>query len=221
MTINPVTFGMTNTFAVPHGVGSIWASMLWDLTWAYVAKYGYNSNIYSGNGGNNKVLQIVVDALKLQPCFPSFVDGRDAILAADQAITGGQDSCLIWQVFARRGLGLGATSGDTFSSNDQTESFEVPAPGPNCTLGLEYNQNEDLMFVYPNPSNGSFMLKINAFTGLINYEVFDINGRKISERNEIDFVNETSIELGSIQSGVYFIKISADDFSTTKKIIIQ
>jgi extracellular elastinolytic metalloproteinase len=221
MTINPVTFGMTNTFAVPHGVGSIWASMLWDLTWVYVAKYGYNSNIYSGNGGNNKVLQIVVDALKLQPCFPSFVDGRDAILAADQAITGGQDSCLIWQVFARRGLGLGATSGDTFLSNDQTESFEVPAPGPNCTLGIDYNQNEDLIFVYPNPSNGSFMLKINAFIGLINYEVFDINGRKVSERNVIDFVNETPIELGSIQSGVYFIKISADDFSTTKKIIIQ
>ena len=221
MTINPVTFGMTNTFAVPHGVGSIWASMLWDLTWAYVAKYGYNSNIYSGNGGNNKVLQIVVDALKLQPCFPSFVDGRDAILAADQAITGGQDSCLIWQVFARRGLGLGATSGDTFLSDDQTESFEVPAPGPNCTLGIDYIQNEDLILVYPNPSNGTFMLKINAFTGFINYEVFDINGRKISERNAIDFVNETPIELGSIQTGVYFIKINAEDFNTTKKIIIQ
>ena len=221
MTINPVTFGMTNTFAVPHGVGSIWASMLWDLTWAYVAKYGYNSNIYSGNGGNNKVLQIVVDALKLQPCFPSFVDGRDAILAADQAITGGQDSCLIWQVFARRGLGLGASSGDAFLSNDQTESFEVPAPGPNCTLGIDFTQNEDLILVYPNPSNGTFSLKINGFTGLIHYEVFDLNGRKIIEKNAIDFVNETPVKLGSIQSGVYFIKINADDFSTTKKIIIQ
>jgi hypothetical protein len=48
-----------------------------------------------------------------------------------------------------------------------------------------------------------------------------VKGRKISEKNAIDFINETPIELGSIQSGVYFIKINADDFSTTKKIIIQ
>jgi hypothetical protein len=34
-----------------HGVGSVWATMLWDLTWAYISKYGYNDNKYTGDGG--------------------------------------------------------------------------------------------------------------------------------------------------------------------------
>jgi len=219
--MNPVTFSMTNTFAVPHGVGSVWASMLWDLTWAYVGKYGFNPNIYSGNGGNNKVLQIVIDALKLQPCFPSFVDGRDAILAADQAITGGEDYCMIWEVFARRGLGFSASSGDAFSAEDQTESFDVPAPGPNCTLGIDYAHNQNLITVSPNPSIGVFSIKIQSFNGMISYQIYDLNGRKITEKRSVNFTNETQVNLGSLQAGAYFIKIDAETFSVTKKIIIK
>ncbi len=221
MVVNPFTFASTNTAVIPHGLGSVWATMLWDLTWAYVAKYGFDPNIYTGNGGNNKLLQVVVDALKLQPCSPSFVDGRDAILAADEAITGGQDYCLIWQVFARRGLGFNASSGDSFSSTDQIEDFSVPSPGPNCTLGIDYFQNEDLITVYPNPSNGIINLKINQYSGMVNYQVFDINGRKIIEQANYEFLNESQINLGSIQSGVYMIKINTATASTTKKLIIR
>ncbi len=76
--------------------------MLWDLSWAYIDKYGFDPDLYYGTGGNNKVMQLVIDGLKLQPCSPGFVDGRDAILAADTALTGGEDQCLIWEVFAQK-----------------------------------------------------------------------------------------------------------------------
>jgi hypothetical protein len=36
---------------------------------------------------NNKVMQLVIDGLKI-PCSPTFVTARDAIIAADQATTG-------------------------------------------------------------------------------------------------------------------------------------
>ena len=52
-----------------HNVGEVWATMLWDLTWAYVNKYGYDDNKYTGTGGNNKVMRLVLDAIKLQPCI--------------------------------------------------------------------------------------------------------------------------------------------------------
>jgi hypothetical protein len=61
--------------------------MLWDLTWAYVNKYGFN-NKYTGTG-NNKIMRMVLDGIKLQPCSPTFVDSRNALIAADQALTGG------------------------------------------------------------------------------------------------------------------------------------
>ena len=63
-----------------------------------------HANLITGNAGNNKSLQLVMDGMKLQPCSPGFVDARDAILAADQADYAGADQCLIWEVFARRGL---------------------------------------------------------------------------------------------------------------------
>ncbi|UPT72325.1 MAG: M36 family metallopeptidase [Flavobacterium sp. JAD_PAG50586_2] len=221
MTVNPFTFADTNTLIRPHGTGSVWATMLWDLTWAYINKYGFNPNIYSGNGGNNKVMQLVIDALKLQPCLPSFVEGRDAIIAADQAITGGQDFCMIWEVFARRGLGLSASSGDGDSTTDQIEGFDVPAPGPVCTLGIDYNMNDDLISVYPNPSSGNFNIRINAFSGKINYQLFDLNGRIIIEKFNVDCNNEAQVNLVGVQTGIYLIKINADNLSTTKKIMVK
>ena len=110
----------------PHGIGFVWATMLWDLNWAFIDQYGFDSNIDSGSGGNNMVLQLVVDGLSLQPCSPGFVDGRDGILLADQINNNGANQCLIWKVFARRGLGYSANQGSSASRSDQTEAFDLP-----------------------------------------------------------------------------------------------
>jgi len=43
--------------------------------------------------------------MKLQPCRPSFFEARDAIIQADQILTGGENFCTLWEGFAGRGLG--------------------------------------------------------------------------------------------------------------------
>ncbi len=68
------------------------------------------------------MLQIVMDALKIQPCYPSFLDARDAIIEADKLDYGGMNECLLWSGFARRGLGYSA-------ARNGRESFDVP---PGC-----------------------------------------------------------------------------------------
>ena len=68
-----------------------------------------------------------MDGLKFQPCGPGFVDGRDAILDADQALTGGANYCEIWRGFAKRGLGTGAVQGLSTSRTDNSQDFTVPA----------------------------------------------------------------------------------------------
>src|SRR5690554_554002 len=35
--------------SVPHGVGFVWSTMLWDLTWAFVDEYGYDADIINGS----------------------------------------------------------------------------------------------------------------------------------------------------------------------------
>lgn len=124
--VNPHTYDNIKTAVAPHGVGEIWATMLWEMTWEIMATESFDPNIYTGTGGNNVALALVTEGLKLQPCSPGFVDGRDAILAADQALYGGAHVCAIWEAFARRGLGYSASQGSSGSKTDGTEAFDLP-----------------------------------------------------------------------------------------------
>jgi extracellular elastinolytic metalloproteinase len=133
MSVNPHTYDDIKTLSVPHGVGSVWCAMLWELTWKLIAQYGFSTNIYSGTAGNNKALQLVMEGMKLQPCNPGFVDGRAAILSADQVLFSGANQCLIWEAFAKRGLGYSASQGNSDSRSDGTEAFDLP---PSCKLSM-------------------------------------------------------------------------------------
>lgn len=139
MEIQPFTYDRIKTNAwitggslsIPHGVGHGWASILWDMTWNLIDRHGFNPNVYEPwhTGGNNLAQQLVMDGLKFQGCGPGFVVGRNAIIAADQALTDGENACILWSAFARRGLGLSAVQGTT-DRDDNTEAFDVP---PSCS----------------------------------------------------------------------------------------
>ncbi|MFG3601696.1 M36 family metallopeptidase [Micromonospora chersina] len=138
MEIQPFTYDGIKTggwlngtsLAVPHGIGHAWASVLWDMTWNLIDRHGFNRAVYEpwNTGGNNLALQLVVDGLKMQGCGPGFVTGRNAIIAADAALTGGENACIIWGSFARRGLGYSAVQGTT-ARDDNTEAFDTH---PSC-----------------------------------------------------------------------------------------
>ena len=128
MTLNSLTYGdLHNASLLPgvHGVGTIWATMLWELTWNMIDFYGFDPDWYNGNGGNNRVLKLVMEGMRFQPCNPGFVDARDAILQADQALYGGANTCLIWEAFAKRGLGADADQGNPEYRDDGVPSFRV------------------------------------------------------------------------------------------------
>jgi len=88
-------------------------------------RFGWDPDLYNGTGGNNMAIQLVMDGMKLQTCNPGFIDGRDAILAADIANNGGANQCLIWEVFARRGIGFSADQGTANTRHDVIEGFDL------------------------------------------------------------------------------------------------
>ena len=138
MNVNLHTYADVGSVSIPHGVGSVWTAMLWEMYWNLVEKHGFDADVYAGVGGNNMALQLVIDGLKLQPCNPSFETGRDAILLADQQNNNGDNQCEIWQAFAKRGLGVSANAGSEFSVGDETEAFDLPA---------ECQVDTDLIFI--------------------------------------------------------------------------
>jgi len=141
--VNPSTYNTIKTAAVPHGVGYVWATMLWEMYWNLVEVHGYNPDVYApwNTGGNNLAIQLVTDGMKLQPCSPGFINGRDAILQADMNLTGGANQCLIWKAFAKRGLGVSATQGSNTSVTDGTEAFNIPASCETVTTNTSLSVN--------------------------------------------------------------------------------
>ncbi len=150
LTIDPTTYDAIKTRSVPHGVGTVWCAMLWDLTWKLIDARGFDPDLHNGTGGNNLALTLITEAMKLQPCSPGFIDGRNAILRADSIITGGEFTCDIWTCFARRGLGFSASQGSSASRLDGTEAFDIPpycAALPPTMLCFDYTGSEQSWIV--------------------------------------------------------------------------
>ncbi len=112
--------------AESHDRGEIWCATLWDMTWNIINQVGtINPNLYDadGGGGNTIALKLVTMGMKLQPCSPGFIDGRDAILQADQLLYNGAFSCAIKEAFRRRGMGPYASQGSSESVTDQVADY--------------------------------------------------------------------------------------------------
>ena len=92
-----------------HADGEIWVETLWDIRKAL---------------GPATAEALVTDAMRLSPANPSFLDERNAILAADQA-QGGTNAATLWQLFATRGMGYSAATPSS-SATSATEAFDLP-----------------------------------------------------------------------------------------------
>src|SRR5205823_2731652 len=102
-----------------HNMGEVWCVTLWDGRASLIAKYGTAT-------GNQLMLQIVTDALKLAPANPNFLQSRDAVLQADLIDTGGANRAQLWAAFAKRGMGFSAYSPASSTTTGLVESFDLP-----------------------------------------------------------------------------------------------
>ena len=219
MSVNPLTYAnLPATGGQVHAVGTIWATMLWDLSWAFIDQYGFDADFYNGTGGNNIAMQLVIDGLKLQGCAPGFIDGRDAILQADFITSGGANCEIIWEAFANRGLGFSASQGSSNSTSDGTPAFDVPE---DCSLGInEQNALNNNFNVYPNPSNGQINIASKLDLGAATINIFDVNGRKVFTQN-VEIHNAVNINASSLKTGVYILYINGETYNHTTKLIIE
>lgn len=204
--VNSYTYSATNNsnnISEPHGIGFVWATMLWDLNWALIDQYGFDPDVQHGTGGNNKAMALVIEGLKLQPCMPGFVDGRDAILQADELLYNGENQCLIWEVFARRGLGLSADQGSSENRTDQTQAFDLPE---SCIQGMGEN-GLDLISIHPNPTKDVIVIDMKAYNQVTSIRITDLQGKTVFETTAINSP-EITVNLAGFRSGLYLVQLT-------------
>jgi extracellular elastinolytic metalloproteinase len=215
MVLNPHVYSNINTGSVPHGVGSVWAVTIWDLYWNMIDAYGFDDDIYNGTGGNNITMQLVLDGLKLQACSPTFLDSRDAILAADIANNDGANQCLIWETFARRGLGVSAKVGGS-AAND------VPL---DCQLRLKVNKTAASEITAGEVLTYSIVVSNDSPNALTNLTITDqlpdgvelientVSCSNFSLENSVLTIEIGDLEAGASANCTYDVLVLPDPFS--------
>lgn len=208
MTVNPATYNSIRTLSVPHGVGFVWATMLYDIMWDLVDVYGFDEDIYNGKGGNNVVLQLVMDGLKLQKCQPGFVDSRDAILMADSLYNGYKHRELLWKAFARRGLGYSATQGLSTSRSDNSQAFDLP-PDLASTSINSITANSNQVNLYPNPYNNGFSVSLTNNKAIESITIMQLDGKQLETIKVNEGTYNHFVQTENLPTGFYLIKITS------------
>jgi extracellular elastinolytic metalloproteinase len=127
----PGTYGMLGTveYSKPHDIGELWCATMMELIRRWCDEFGRERAYPLG-------WRVVLDSLKRLSSAPSFLDARDAM---EEELEGIRDKGeleetdhaaarrLLWEVFARFGMGFGATT-DGARLQGIVESTQVP-PG--------------------------------------------------------------------------------------------
>ena len=147
-----------------HASGEVWSATNFDIRSAMIARYGAGTPALQkscANGetpvascpGNRRWAQLMFDSYPLITFSPvSMVDSRDAMLAADMIRFGGANQDILWNAFAKRGLGEGAVSNGAGDAN--------PTPGFTSPYA-----NEATVTFRPVDENGAIVPGAKLFVG--------------------------------------------------------
>jgi len=154
--LNPIFGGATSASEV-HNQGEVWCIALWEARANLIDKFGFAT-------GNNLILQLVTDGMKLAPVNPNFLEARDAIIQADLVNNGGANFDELWAAFAKRGMGGSAFSPDSSTTIGVEEAFDLPGLALSSILisdlsgngngAIDFNECVDMDLVLVN--NGRF-----------------------------------------------------------------
>jgi hypothetical protein len=91
-------------------------------------------------------------------------------------------------------------------------------------VGVAENDLVAISSIYPNPANGSTTVSFNLKqTGSVAVSITNLLGQTVATVNPGKMAagsNNVSLNLSNIKAGVYFVNVSVDGLSTTKKLTI-
>jgi hypothetical protein len=209
-----------------------------DIVFSYKDSIMYGFNDYKLYRSTNKgiswdsILTIVkFTSLEINPDFPNILYGRDT-LGIYRSTNYGLNWTLYNNTFTPSKIIIGvskdAGSADTFyvatkySVYKVWASFLVNEANNNTTLPDKYSLSQN----YPNPFNPNTNIKYQITNNLprqVTVKIFDILGKEIAtlvNEKQSPGTYEVNWDGSAYPSGVYFYKLTAGDFTETKKMIL-
>jgi hypothetical protein len=106
---------------------------------------------------------------------------------------------------------------DTATGCNSTVSYTVIAINDwTCHVGINQNNYAAAFTVYPNPSNGSFVVETNTNIAQL-MQVFDVNGKMVLSQT---ITGRSTIDAAGLNEGIYSVKVSGTQGVVNKKLVI-
>ncbi|WP_305849545.1 myxosortase-dependent M36 family metallopeptidase [Pyxidicoccus parkwayensis] len=158
-----------------HNSGEIWATMLWECYTSLLRAHPFQE-------AQDRMKSYLVNGYKLTPAAPTFLEARDAIIAAAYA-NDPADGDRFWAAFAKRGAGVGAIAPDRNSTTHAglRESFLTGIDVDVLAAFYEDDLN------HPGDEDG---ILDNGETGMITFVLYN-HGSEIAADTSVTVVSPT------------------------------
>lgn len=102
-----------------------------------------------------------------------------------------------------------------FTVNNPVPKSSKEEQGP-----MQWVSNNTSIDIIPNPNSGIFSISMPDNITNAKVEITDAAGRSIIKKN-INQISDNRFNLSNYAKGIYYIKIQADKYSASKKVVIQ
>lgn len=111
---------------------------------------------------------------------------------------------------------------DPLDYHGEMEDYMVKIQAP---AGIEQTEGRTEANVYPNPINNEFSITMDSKGQDVQFDLYDVTGKKTSAlyggKPANDNIYNFNINNYTSVPGVYFIKMTAGEFSSVKKIVVS
>ena len=83
-------------------------------------------------------------------------------------------------------------------------------------VGIPAHNLNQLLHLYPNPTNGKCTIRSEEYA-IENVEVYDVFGKRLEQHFVRDY--QTVIDLSTRASGVYFVRVTTEQGTVTKRVV--
>jgi predicted outer membrane repeat protein len=199
--VNPVSSNMLTLAVAPVEVAAVEISPSIDTTFCRGTEISFTATIE--NGGGSPAFQWQVNG---QP-----VGGNQATFTTTQLENGDAVSCLL-------------TSNLACVEENPALSNEVVVEVDSCVvLNDEQTAENQLVWVYPNPTSGKIFVEISESTGIFATNLLNTQGQNslsIFENHPV-IPCTRELNMANFPKGIYYLQIITDRYLTVKKIVLE